>query len=584
MPTDPTALPATTHRLRRLAHAGALAEPRAARAVELLHATPGAAEWRAFLGRALALLGAGLLLAGVVCAVAYNWSRIGRFGKFALLEAAIVAAAVLGWRALPPTRWAARAARRVGARGAAPRGVRPGLPDGRRPVRPLPHLVRGDRAVDGGRAPLRPLAPRGGAARRRARAVLADVVAPRDTAGAVALPLLVAALHAAAIAGWEWQWRRAEPWLHRAWAPHALAAAGYLALLVAAGSAVVGEWEAGAAGAAGVAALAAAIGASFHYHRRVRPDRLMLTLGGAAGLVWLAFVAGRIVFGVLDLRVSGLFVMALVVLAELALGLRWFRGGRARPTRGRRRRRRCASRSPTCSTSCAARGWRAPRTPPPRRCARRAGRRRAPVVPARRRGDRRVGGDGAAARLPRRGRRARRRRRARGRRARGGGGRALAAPNGGGGVRAPGRGGGEPRRAGARRGRRRRAARRAAAGLVALALSAALVPLMPDRLHRFLAPLVGATGAAAAAVDLDVPAGIELVAVAVVLLAALVWRVGLRARSERADVALEPVGYGLVVALFGVLVAQASGVLGCGACWRTVARWRGRRGGSSRRR
>jgi hypothetical protein len=102
----------------------------------------------------------------------------------------------------------------------------------------------------------------------------------------------------------------------------------------------------------------------------------------------------------------------------------------------------------------------------------------------------------------------------------------------------------------------------AAAGVAALALSAALVPLMPDRLHRFLAPLVGAAGASAAVMDLDVPAGLELVAVALVVLAALVWRVGPRGRTERTDDALEPVGYGLVVALFLVLVAQASSVLG----------------------
>jgi uncharacterized membrane protein len=331
MPTDPTALPATTHRLRRLAHAGALAEPAHARAVELLHATPGAAEWRAFLGRALALLGAGLLLAGVVCAVAYNWSRIGRFGKFALLEAAIVAAAVLGWRTLP---------RLAGQLGLLAASVLVG-----------PLLAVYGQAYQTGADPYglfltwcAVIVPWTVAARLSALWLLAvvlldvalelfwqDVVAPRDTAGAVALPLLVAALHAAAIAGWEWQRRRPEPWLHGAWAPHALAATGYLALLVAAGSALVGEWEAGAAGAAGVAALAAAIGTSFHYHRRVRPDRLMLTLGGASALIWLAFVAGRIVFGVLDLRVSGLFVMALVVLAELALGLRWFRGGRRPP-------------------------------------------------------------------------------------------------------------------------------------------------------------------------------------------------------------------------------------------------------------
>jgi uncharacterized membrane protein len=331
MSTDPLALPATTHRLRRLARAGALSEPALARAHDLLHETPGATEWRTFLGRALALLGAGLLLAGAVCAVAYNWARVGRFGKFALIEAAIVAAAVVGWRALP---------RLSGQLAVLAASVLVG-----------PLLAVYGQAYQTGADPYglfltwcAVIVPWAVAARLSALWLLLvvlldvglalfwrDVVAPTSTGGAIVLPLLVAALHAVAIAGWEWQRGRAEPWLHGAWAPHALAAAGYLALLVAAGSAVVGEWQAGAAGAAGVAALAAAIAASFHYHRRVRRDRLMLTLGGAAALVWTALVAGRLIFGVLALRVSGLFIMALVVLAELALGLRWFRGTRRPP-------------------------------------------------------------------------------------------------------------------------------------------------------------------------------------------------------------------------------------------------------------
>jgi uncharacterized membrane-anchored protein len=42
-------------------------------------------------------------------------------------------------------------------------------------------------------------------------------------------------------------------------------------------------------------------------------------------LAWLAVWIGRVVFDTLHLEVAGAFVMALVVLGEIALGLRWYR-------------------------------------------------------------------------------------------------------------------------------------------------------------------------------------------------------------------------------------------------------------------
>src|SRR5688572_3617632 len=102
-PFDSLEAPATPDRIRRAATAAVLSDQARRRAIELAVRTPDAPAWRRFLSRALALLGASSILAGVVCFVAYNWDRIGRFGKFALIELAIVAATVFAWRRLPKT-------------------------------------------------------------------------------------------------------------------------------------------------------------------------------------------------------------------------------------------------------------------------------------------------------------------------------------------------------------------------------------------------------------------------------------------------------------------------------------------------
>ena len=63
--------------------------------------TPPPAEWRAFLDRMLLWLGAAALAAAAVFFVAANWDALGRFAKFALVEAAIVAAVVVTlWRGM----------------------------------------------------------------------------------------------------------------------------------------------------------------------------------------------------------------------------------------------------------------------------------------------------------------------------------------------------------------------------------------------------------------------------------------------------------------------------------------------------
>lgn len=108
----------------------------------------------------------------------------------------------------------------------------------------------------------------------------------------------------------------------------------------------------------------------------------------------------------------------------------------------------------------------------------------------------------------------------------------------------------------------------AAAGLVALVMSAVLIPLVPDQASRFMSGLVGSIAAFAAMADLHlawtlgdvgplgtlVVRGTDLAALAIVAVAAYVWRVGIRERSREVAEMLEPVGYGLIAGMFAVLL------------------------------
>src|SRR5688572_19354264 len=74
-------------------------EPARRRALELALPAPGRAEWKAFLEAVLAGLGTLLTAAGIIFFIAYNWSSLGRFAKFGLLELAMVASFLTAWRA-----------------------------------------------------------------------------------------------------------------------------------------------------------------------------------------------------------------------------------------------------------------------------------------------------------------------------------------------------------------------------------------------------------------------------------------------------------------------------------------------------
>jgi uncharacterized membrane protein len=67
-------------------------------ALELAGVLPDAPGWRRFLDRTLLFMGVVLLGAGVIFFLAFNWRELGRYAKFALAEAPILAALAFVWR------------------------------------------------------------------------------------------------------------------------------------------------------------------------------------------------------------------------------------------------------------------------------------------------------------------------------------------------------------------------------------------------------------------------------------------------------------------------------------------------------
>jgi uncharacterized membrane protein len=156
-----------------------------------------------------------------------------------------------------------------------------------------------------------------------------QVVGPRWAEHWVTNFVLVALVHAVAIAGWEWQMQRPKPWLTQKWAPHELALVGFAALVIAAATVVldptdyIGRFN--VAGAVGLALLVGYVATALWYYQQVRPDRFMVTAAGAAGLALAAVVVGRVVIEDLGMEEWGLLLVAVFVIAEITYGLRWLR-------------------------------------------------------------------------------------------------------------------------------------------------------------------------------------------------------------------------------------------------------------------
>ncbi len=95
-------------------------------------------------------------------------------------------------------------------------------------------------------------------------------------------------------------------------------------------------------------------------------------------------------------------------------------------------------------------------------------------------------------------------------------------------------------------------------GILGVVTSIVLVWAMPDRVHRFLSTLIGAGSAMIFAAALERPGASDAMTLAIVALAGYVWRVGIRERSDTTGEMLEPVGYGLITALLGIIMAGAT--------------------------
>lgn len=326
---DPLFLRATPSRVRAAARAAGLGDRATTRAIELVALTPPPAEWRRFLSGALAAFGAMLLLAGGIMFVANNWSRIGRFGKFALVEAAIVATALVAWRKLPAFSGQVAlfaASVLVGPllaiygqtyqTGADPYGlfatwallVLPWAVLGRFGANWVLIVLLLDLALG---------------------LWFAQVLQPRDLEQSLVYPLLVAVLHAAATIGWEVQLRRARSPIVEGWALRVFALVGLLAVFLPAAIAVFKDADAGPPGLTAVVALILSVIGCLWYYSRERGDRFVWTAAGTAGMAFITVVVARVVFDLLDLGEFGLVVMAGVVVAQITYGLRLYRRSRA---------------------------------------------------------------------------------------------------------------------------------------------------------------------------------------------------------------------------------------------------------------
>ncbi len=77
---------------------GRVAPGREAEALRVAGIAPSAGEWRAFLGQLTLWLGTIALASAVIFFFAFNWDDLGRFAKFGLVEAAILAGLLACWR------------------------------------------------------------------------------------------------------------------------------------------------------------------------------------------------------------------------------------------------------------------------------------------------------------------------------------------------------------------------------------------------------------------------------------------------------------------------------------------------------
>ncbi|HEY8534921.1 MAG TPA: DUF2157 domain-containing protein [Vicinamibacterales bacterium] len=321
---DPLNQPATPARLRAALAVLDVPDTEARAVFAAAAASPSPAEWARFGLIALLFLGAGLLLAGIVTFFAFNWDVIGRFGRFAALQAAIVVCALAGWRRLEA--WTGRIALFAAAALIGPLlGV-------------YGQTYQTGADLWGLFAAWAALSlPWAIAARFAAlwvlviglvdiAAVLYAYQAAELTGDRGLLPFLVITIvHVAAVAAWEAQRYRARPWLDEVWAARLLLAAGLIAAAIPAIVLVLGFGELGPFATGGLVLFLALTAAVLAWYRTMRRDLFMLTAAAGTLLVFVTFALFRVLFKDLELDMGAFFLMALVVVVEVVLAVMWLR-------------------------------------------------------------------------------------------------------------------------------------------------------------------------------------------------------------------------------------------------------------------
>jgi len=312
---------------RRFVAASELPPEVAEALVAAAEAPPGASDWRSFLSWFLAFAGVALALSGVIFFFAYNWAALGKFSKLGLLEFAIVAAALGAWR-LGDRLWGGVllliAVVLVGPllavygqtyqTGADPYELflgwigltLPWVVLARSPALWMFSLVLVDVAF-----------------------VLfwQQVLAARhDIERNVPAMLALTVLNTSPWALWELLHRRGIAWLSTRWAPRFMGVVTNATFVWCLVLMIVDEARQAPGYDVSIVFLSLGIvAASVHVYRNVIPDLFMLALSSASVMTVVTVGVGRILFSGMDAEIGGVFVLGLLVVAQVAGAATWLR-------------------------------------------------------------------------------------------------------------------------------------------------------------------------------------------------------------------------------------------------------------------
>ncbi len=297
-------------------------------ALRIASRSPGQAAWAEFLGRVLLIVGAALVLSGLIYLVAFNWAELHRFAKFGLCAAWVATgagvAAWFGLRSLPGQVGLTAGAVGVGAYIAVIGQVYQTGADwwglfAWWALFAAPWVVAGL------------LGPR-----RVAALVLLEVVLIDATLGFWGgqvrpelygwLFLAAAGVHAAATAGW-WGLDRLRGAREDPWVPRVLLATTFAILLIPTVMWIGGAdapWSDGLA--VGGLVLGAACGGTWAFTALTDSrDQFPPTAAAAAALIAANTALGRLLLDVLDLDALGFLVLSVAIVAQAAGFVAWIR-------------------------------------------------------------------------------------------------------------------------------------------------------------------------------------------------------------------------------------------------------------------